>query len=79
MHVPTDARFGPWQRRRWDIHIDDHGPRTEIITANELITAVQLVNRALTNESLEKLIVASINVGAHSDRDGSLPPRRTDG
>ena len=79
MHVPPDARFGPWQRRKWDIQSDDHGPKTEIITANELITAVQLVNGALTNESLEKLTVAGVNVGAQPHRDGSLPPRRRDG
>ena len=76
MHVPKDSRFGPWQRRRWEVWTTDEGAvRKELVTVAELICKVRLVGDALDERSLEELATHGINTGTQPRRDHTLPPR----
>jgi len=74
-HVPQHARFGPWQRRPWEIRHEGGRDRSEVITASEVVCKVELKNQALTQESLERLALHGIATGTQPSRDASLPPR----
>jgi len=74
-HVPTHGRFGPWQRRPWEIRQDGGRDRSEVITADEVLCKVELKNQALTHHSLEKLGLLGVATGTMPSRDASLPPR----
>jgi len=74
-HVPTHARFGPWQRRPWEIRQESGRDRSEVITADEVLCKVELKNQALTQDSLEKLALHGVATGTQPSRDASLPPR----
>jgi hypothetical protein len=74
-HVPTTARFGPWQRRPWEVWQDNGRDRSEMITSNEVICKVSLHHGALSLDSLERLAGFGIATGNQPSRDASLPPR----
>ena len=42
-HVPTTARFGPWQRRPWEVWQEGGRERSEMLTASEVICMVSLM------------------------------------
>ena len=57
--VPTDQRYGPWNRRKWAL-MSEHGmPVIEIVTESELLCKVELQDDALTDASLEALAAAT--------------------
>ncbi len=75
-HVPPGARTGPWQARVWELWtLEDGTPRKEIITAEEFVCCVSLVNGALSVESIERLVMHGVPAGATPHRDHTLPPR----
>ena len=74
-HVPTQGRYGPWQRRVWEVWLDGGRPRSEVLTASEVLCKVTLVNGALTQTSLEELVMLGCAVGTQPGRDATLPPR----
>ena len=74
-HVPTHARFGPWQRRPWILWANAEGqPRVEVIPGSEIICQVTLKDDALDLASLTTLALCGIDVGNMPRRDHSLPP-----
>jgi transposase InsO family protein len=75
-HVPTDCRTGPWRARVWEIWLDPDGSsKREVISADELVCSVTLVEGALTEASLEALVIHGIPVDTQPRRDHTLPPR----
>jgi hypothetical protein len=74
MEIPRDQRFGPWERRPWHIWMTATGePRKEVVSPEEILCQVELVNSALTPSSLEALAVLGIASGVMPGRDKSLP------
>ena len=74
MRVPPEARSGPWQARRWSVWTDDGvTPKKEVISAAELVCVVDLVNGALTQDSLERLQLCGVPAGVQPWRDSTLP------
>ena len=74
-HVPTHARFGPWQRRPWALWTGSDGqPRTEVVPAAEILCQVNLKDDALDLASLTALAQCGVDVGSMPHRDHSLPP-----
>ena len=74
--VPATARFGPWQRRPWEIWQDEAGKaKSEIVTFPEVVCKVTLKDGALTNESLEDLARLGVDTGTVPSRDATLPSR----
>ena len=74
--VPTTERYGPWQRRRWELWGDDQGvPYKETLSRKDVICKIELSDAALTLASLEKLGNAGVSVGSMPTRDATLPPR----
>ena len=73
--VPSNARFGPWQRRPWELWQEDGRPKVELVTMSEIICKVSLQEGALSQESLEELGRAGIDVGSMPSRDATLPSR----
>jgi hypothetical protein len=67
--VPLGQRFGPWERRPWELL------ETKQISRSEVICQVELVNRALSGESLERMAALGINI-AQPLADMSLPAYR---
>ena len=67
--VPLGQRFGPWERRPWELL------ETKQVARNEIICAVELVNKALTGESLERMAAFGINI-AQPLADMGLPAYR---
>ena len=77
-HVPSSYRFGPWENRHWELWTDSSGAlKRETVTSSEVICLVNLVEGALSQESLEKLTAAGIPTGRMPGRDHTLPPRGT--
>ena len=75
-HVPPPARFGPWQRRPWEVW-QEHGQiKSELLPMSEIVCKVELRNGALTLESLETLGSCGINTGTQPSRDSTLPSRQ---
>ena len=73
--VPTDQRYGPWNRRKWAL-MSEHGmPVIEIVTESELLCKVELQDDALTDASLEALAAAGVPVGGQIHRNKTLPTR----
>ena len=74
--VPSSERYGPWQRRRWELWGDDTGqPYKETLSRNEVLCRVELVDAALSYASLERLAALGVLVGDMPSRDATLPPR----
>ena len=73
--VPVKSRFGPWQRRPWEIWQDDGKVRKETLPSSEVLCKVSLSNGALTQESLETLGKLGVPTGTQPSRDASLPSR----
>ena len=74
--VPATARFGPWQRRPWEIWQDEDGrAKSEIATFPEVVCKVTLKDGALTTESLEDLARLGVDTGTVPSRDATLPSR----
>ena len=73
--VPEKVRFGPWQRRPWEIWQEDGRAKTELVTFREVICKVFLKDRALTLESLEELGRLGVDTGTMPTRDATLPSR----
>ena len=74
--VPPTERYGPWQRRRWEIWSDDTGAaRTEVLSRADVICKIELVEAALTLKSLEALAAGGVPGGSMPTRDAVLPPR----
>ena len=76
-HVPPTARFGPWQRRPWEVWQENGRERSEMLTAGEVICKVSLNHGALSLDSLERLAGFGISTGCQPSRDATLPPRTT--
>jgi len=74
-HVPTSARFGPWQRRPWEVWQENGRDHSEMLTASEVICKVALKHGALDLDSLERLAGHGIATGSQPSRDSTLPPR----
>ena len=74
-HIPPTARFGPWQRRPWEVWQEDGRDRSELLAASEVVCKVELTNSALTQDSLERLAAFGIDTGTQPSRDSTLPPR----
>ena len=73
MEVPKDARFGPWVRRRWDIHCVKEGvPHRETVTRSEVLRKVTLKEGALDEGSLETLASCGVATGTMPNRDKAL-------
>ena len=73
-HVPSHARYGPWQRRPWVLWPTPEGqPRIEIIPATEILCQVTLRDSALDAASLTLLAQCGIDVGSMPRRDHNLP------
>ena len=70
--VPSDCRFGPWSRRRWEVRSVDGQPVIEIVPFSEIICRVNLVNGALDQDSLERLAARGLNTGAVPTRDKAI-------
>ena len=69
-------RYGPWQRRRWELWADEHGsPYKETLGRGDVLCKVELVDAALTQTSLERLALVGVSVGDMPSRDATLPPR----
>ena len=68
--VPAGERFGPWSRRPWHPEA-----ASTVIPRNEALCAVDLIDRALTNGSLEKLEALGIQISAVARDDKTLPAR----
>jgi len=76
--IPSAERYGPWQRRRWELWGDEQNvPYKETLSRQDVLCKVELVNSALTLASLEKLASAGVSVGSMPTRDATLPPRVT--
>ena len=74
--VPDDQRFGPWNRRVWQVRTDSNHALTNIIVPDlELLCKVDLVEGALSEDSLERLTHLGVNVGQMPHRDKAMPPR----
>jgi hypothetical protein len=74
--IPTTERYGPWQRRRWEVWTDNNAvPRSETLSRQDVLCVVELSEGALTQSSLEKLAATGVNVGAMPSRDAALPAR----
>jgi transposase InsO family protein len=75
-HVLPNHRTGPWAARRWGIWTDEKGLlRKEVITEAEFICSVELVEDALTQESLEALTACGVPASHQPRRDSTLPSR----
>lgn len=75
-HIPPSLRFGPWTKRQWAIWTDSSEVRKkEVVTGDEILCKVKLVEQALDVASLEKLATLGIDTGKQPRRDHSLPPR----
>ena len=75
-HVAPGGRTGPWQRRRWEVWTKESGEvRREVVTSSEIVCKVELVEGALTPDSLERLVTHGIDAGTQPRRDHTLPPR----
>ena len=71
-HVPNKQRFGPWERRPWEI-TNRAGSPIEVIPAAEIISRVTLQEGALTQASLEVLASSGVQVGIAPRAWASLP------
>jgi hypothetical protein len=69
--VPAGERYGPWSRRPW-LPVG----RVAVIPRAEVLSVVDLVDRALTAGSLEKLEALGVTVSGKI-RDEKLLPGRT--
>ena len=79
-YVPPDARYGPWQARRWAIWPEPDGhPKREVIASDEVICEVHLKNDALTEESLEALTARGVPAVHMPRREAALPTRQGQG
>jgi hypothetical protein len=75
-HIPKTARYGPWEKRTWEVWLNDNAePRREVITQSEIVCRVTLVEHALDRTSLAALAIHGIDTGRQPRRDHSLPPR----
>ena len=70
--VPSDCRFGPWSRRRWEIRSVGGQPQTEVIPNSEVVCRVTLINGALDQDSLERLAARGLATGAIPTRDKAI-------
>ena len=76
MSVPLTDRFGPWNRRRWDITVDAQGaPQIEVVPQSECLCLVELNEGALSDASLEELALLGVPVGVLPHRDKTIPGR----
>ena len=76
LRVPTTERYGPWQRRRWELWADETGAAyKETLGRSDVLCKVELVDAALTQQSLERLALVGVLVGDMPSRDATLPPR----
>jgi len=74
--VPTSQRYGPWNRRTWEVRTDKSDVLTHIVVPDtELLCKVELIEGALTEESLERLAHLGVNVGQMPHRDKAIPSR----
>ena len=74
--VPTDQRYGPWNRRTWHVRTDSSNALSCIVVPDtELLCKVELVEGALSEESLERLAHCGVNVGQMPSRDKAMPAR----
>ena len=74
-HVPATSRFGPWQRRPWEVWQENGNIHSELVTIAEIICKVTLQNSALTQNSLETLAKYGVDTGTQPRRDSHLPRR----
>ena len=52
----TSQRYGPWNRRAWEVRTDKSDVLTHIVALDtELLCKVELTEGALSEESLERL------------------------
>ena len=74
--IPSNQRYGPWNRRVWEVRTDAANVVTRIIVPDaELLCKVTLVEGALSDDSLEKLARLGIDVGSMPHRDKAIPAR----
>ena len=74
--IPTNQRYGPWNRRVWELRADAMHVATRIIVPDtELLCEVSLVEGALSELSLEKLARLGVDVGSMPSRDKAIPAR----
>ena len=75
-HVARNSRTGPWQARVWEVMLDSNGNvLKEVISEEEFVCPVVLINGALDNASLESLYLAGVPAVGQPRRDAALPPR----
>ena len=75
-HVPSDSRFGPWQRRRWELWALNGVNQVEVVTVAEILCKVNLAHGALDLDSLEALASLGVPTSVQPRRNHTLPPRR---
>ena len=67
------SRFGPWQRRPWELWPQADGrPRVEVVLAAKVPCLVSLVEGALDQNSLAALSQLGVDVGSTPHRDHPL-------
>ena len=71
--VGTTERYGPWSRRRWSVMQDEGGAhRYEIVPEAEILCRVDLQEKALSSESIEKLALLGVPVSLMPGRDAAI-------
>ena len=74
--VPKTQRYGPWNRRVWQVRTDATNVVTRVIVPDtELLSEVTLVEGALSEMSLERLSRIGVDVGSMPHRDKAIPAR----
>ena len=74
--VPPNQRYGPWNRRVWEVRTDTANNITRIIVPDtEILSEVSLIEGALNDVSLERLARLGVDVGSMPHRDKAIPAR----
>ena len=74
MEVPKGERYGPWNRRRWEVKTGADGAVVkETIPYAEIYALVELSNGILTQRSLELLAASEVDVSSTPTLSATLP------